>query len=89
VPAAPGWEQPAAAVDRAKLAAAIGAAVDELPDGQRAVFVLREYHDLDYNDIAGALEIDVGTVKSRLARARGAVREHLAAALPDRFGGSR
>jgi RNA polymerase sigma-70 factor (ECF subfamily) len=88
-PEAPRSQGPAAAVDRAQLAAAIGAAVAGLPEPQRAVLVLREYHDLDYAEIANALELDLGTVKSRLARARTAVREHLARALPDRFGGAR
>jgi RNA polymerase sigma-70 factor (ECF subfamily) len=88
-PLAPRAHEPAAAVDRAQLAAAIGAAVAALPDAQRAVLVLREYHDLDYAEIADALEVDLGTVKSRLARARTAVRDHLARALPDRFGGAR
>jgi len=42
--------------DRRRLAAAIQAAVAALPEAQRAVFVLREYHDLDYSEIAAALE---------------------------------
>ncbi len=45
--------------------------------------MLREYHDLDYAEIAAALELDPGTVKSRLARARAALREHLIAAIPE------
>jgi RNA polymerase sigma-70 factor (ECF subfamily) len=65
--------------ERARLGAAIAAAVAALPDAQRAVLVLREYHDLDYADIAEVLELDVGTVKSRLSRARAALREHLVA----------
>src|SRR5689334_19186631 len=55
----------------------------DLPDAQRAVFVLREYHDLDYAEIAAALELDPGTVKSRLSRARAALRAHLCAAIPE------
>lgn len=67
--------------ERRRLASAIAAGMATLPDAQRAVLVLREYHDLDYGDIAEALEIDVGTVKSRLSRARAAMREHLTQAL--------
>jgi len=72
-----------AGAERRRLADAIQSGVTALPAAQRAVFVLREYHDLDYGEIAAALEIDLGTVKSRLARARGALRAHLEAALPE------
>jgi RNA polymerase sigma-70 factor (ECF subfamily) len=73
-------ERTDAAAERRRLGAAIAAGVAALPDTQRAVFVLREYHELDYLEIASVLELDLGTVKSRLARARGALREHLVAA---------
>ncbi len=63
--------------ERQRLGAAIARGVSALPEAQRAVFVLREYHDLDYQDIAAVLEVDLGTVKSRLARARAALRAHL------------
>jgi RNA polymerase sigma-70 factor (ECF subfamily) len=63
--------------ERQRLGAAIAAGMTELPDAQRAVLVLREYHDLDYSEIAEVLELDVGTVKSRLSRARSALREYL------------
>ena len=53
------------------------AGIAALPDAQRAVLVLREYHELDYAEIATALDLDLGTVKSRLARARAALRTHL------------
>ena len=82
-PAAAGGDLADAGAERRRLAAAIQAAVAALPDTQRAVFVLREYHDLDYGEIAAALDIDLGTVKSRLARARGALRTELEAALPE------
>ena len=76
----PARERTDAAAERARLGAAIAAAVGALPDAQRAAFVLREYHELDYAEIAAVLEVDLGTVKSRLARARTAVRAHLVAA---------
>ena len=63
--------------ERARLGAAIGTAMAALPEAQRAVIVLREYHGLDYTEIADVLELDVGTVKSRLSRARAALRAHL------------
>lgn len=44
----------------------------------RAVFVLREFHELSYEEIAAALDVDVGTVKSRLSRARAELRVALA-----------
>jgi len=69
-----------ASAERRRLAAAIAEGVAKLPESQRAVLVLREYHDLDYTEIADVLELDVGTVKSRLSRARAAMREHLIAA---------
>jgi len=73
-------DQPA---ERQRLAAAIAACVAALPEPQRVVLVLREYGDLEYHDIARVLEIDLGTVKSRLARARTALRECLTARIPD------
>ena len=72
-----------AASERARIGAAIAAAVAMLPDAQRAVFVLREYHELEYADISEALGLDLGTVKSRLNRARAALRERLVAELPE------
>lgn len=63
--------------ERRMIATAIAAAIEELSPEIRAAFVLRAYHDLDYAEIAAALDIDVGTVKSRLWRARGALRARL------------
>jgi len=58
------------------------AAVRDLPDAYRAAFLLRELHGLDYSEIADALDIDVGTVKSRLFRARSRLRSALAKGSP-------
>ena len=80
---------PATAASDVELGTAIAKAVIELPDAQRIAFVLREYHDLDYAEIAEVLDVDVGTIKSRLSRARAAVRDTLARALPDLFRGGR
>jgi RNA polymerase sigma-70 factor, ECF subfamily len=53
----------------------VTAAMAALPEDMRAVLVLRAFHDLDYPEIAAALELEVGTVKSRLSRARAALRD--------------
>lgn len=53
-------------------------AVLALPPSSRAVLVLREYEGLSYQEIAGALEIPIGTVMSRLNFARRRLREILA-----------
>jgi len=70
-------ERTDALAERKRLGAAIARGMATLPDAQRAVLVLREYHDLDYAEIAEVLEVDAGTVKSRLSRARAAMREYL------------
>lgn len=64
-------------LDRKRLAEAIRAAVAALPHGYRAVFLLRELHGLEYDEIGRALEIDLGTVKSRLSRARARLQKAL------------
>jgi len=45
-------------------------AVEELPEGQRQIFTLRESEGKSYQEIAEILECNIGTVKSRLNRAR-------------------
>ena len=49
-------------------------AMNQLPFEQRAVIVLREIEGLSYEEIATSLDVAVGTVKSRLARARETLR---------------
>ena len=53
------------------------AAVDELPEEQKAVMVLRDFQDLSYEEIGEALRIPLGTVKSRLKRAREKIKQIL------------
>ena len=49
----------------------------ELGEDQRAVLVLRDIEGMTYSQIADVLDIEQGTVKSRLARARRSLRENL------------
>jgi len=59
-------------------ALAVRRAVEELPPLQREAVVLFEYQEMSLVDIATACEVDVGTVKSRLHRARERLRRTLA-----------
>lgn len=74
----PGGPRADEATSRRQVIAAIEAALADLSPELRAAFLLREYHDLEYAEIAKALDIDLGTVKSRLSRARAALRTSLA-----------
>jgi RNA polymerase sigma-70 factor (ECF subfamily) len=49
--------------------------IAQLPDSFREVLVLREVNDLSYREIADVTGTPVGTVMSRLARARGLLRD--------------
>jgi RNA polymerase sigma-70 factor (ECF subfamily) len=64
-------------LDRKELADRIRAALDRLPFDQKTAVVLREIDGLSYEEIGFSLGIAVGTVKSRLARARESLRAHL------------
>jgi len=55
--------------------AVLDRALERLPPEQRAVFLLRAVEDLSYREIADALDISLGTVMSRLSRARDKLRE--------------
>jgi RNA polymerase sigma-70 factor (ECF subfamily) len=52
-------------------------AVKELPEKYRAAFILRDVQEMPYNEVAGVLDVPLGTVKSRVNRARQMLRERL------------
>src|ERR1700730_4269655 len=60
----------------------VRAAIQELPVESREIILLREYEDLSYREIAGILQCPLGTVMSRLGRARAKLGALLAAAAP-------
>ena len=62
---------------RKELAERIRTALEQLPFDQRSAIVLREIDGLSYEEIGFSLGVAVGTVKSRLARAREALRAQL------------
>lgn len=70
-------ETPEAAMARDQLEAAVFEAIDALPDDLRTAITLREMDGLAYEDIANIMECPVGTVRSRIFRAREAVDQHI------------
>ena len=72
-----GWAEPAdrasdpqQVLEQSERGQALARGLARLPDWQRRVLVLRELSGLSYQEIGEALDIDLGTVKSRIARAR-------------------
>jgi RNA polymerase sigma-70 factor (ECF subfamily) len=70
----PGPDQ---ALERGELEEALHRAIGELPEERRVVVVLRDVEGLAYEEIAQALALPVGTVRSRLHRARLDLKEKL------------
>lgn len=64
---------------RGAMAAHLRAAIDELPDDLRVPLVMREYGGLAYQDIADDLDIPLNTVRTRILRARRALRDAMEA----------
>ncbi|PYN34877.1 MAG: hypothetical protein DMD98_09685 [Candidatus Rokuibacteriota bacterium] len=77
-----GDADPAAHVERVELEAALQRAITELPEERRIVVVLRDFEGLSYEEIAAALDLPLGTVRSRLHRARTDLKEKLERFLP-------
>ena len=69
-PRAPERAAPARIVEARMGTAALSSALRELPDGQRACWVLREIGEYSYDEIAEELELPLSTVRGLLARAR-------------------
>jgi RNA polymerase sigma-70 factor, ECF subfamily len=66
---------PDAQAEQAELRAALEAALRTLPDDWREIVVLSDIHGMDYREISEVTGLALGTVKSRLSRARGRLRE--------------
>ena len=73
------WE-PQDVLQRKELRAEVQAGLRRLPDEQRLILVLRDVEGFSYKEISDALKIELGTVKSRIYRARA----HLAAILTEK-----
>ncbi len=78
VPEPPAEEiSPEAGTLQAELRRELEAALAQIPDEQRTAVVLCDFEGLDYNEIAVAMGTSIGTVKSRIARGRGRLRQIL------------
>ncbi len=64
-----------ASIDAARLWPAVADAVSSLPDIERQTLLLFAWEDLSYAEISEALDVPVGTVRSRINRARQRIRE--------------
>ena len=60
-----------------EIANTVQEALDDLPDDLRTAIVLRELEGLSYEEIANAMECPIGTVRSRIFRAREAIDKRL------------
>ena len=71
-------ENPEASLARDELSSAIDEAISDLPDDLRSAVTLREFDGLTYEQIAEIMDCPVGTVRSRIFRAREAIERHIA-----------
>lgn len=81
-------ESPDQRAERRELATAIEAGLAALPPDQRLAIILRDVQGFAYEEIAQATGASLGTVKSRIARGRAALRDYLLTQrelLPSRF----
>jgi RNA polymerase sigma-70 factor (ECF subfamily) len=70
-------ETPEGLVLTDEIRSTVNAAIDALPDDLRTAIVLRELEGLSYEEIAAAMSCPVGTVRSRIFRAREAIDQRL------------
>lgn len=75
-------DSPEACCNREQVVACVRAAVARLPQGQRQVLALVDLEEFSYAEVAEILDIPVGTVMSRLSRARTSLKNMLDAAIP-------
>jgi RNA polymerase sigma-70 factor (ECF subfamily) len=79
-------ETPVECAERRELQAAVQRAINQLPEEYRIVVVMRDIQDYSYHEIADMLGASLGTIKSRLHRARHALRAILKTTEASRLG---
>jgi RNA polymerase sigma-70 factor, ECF subfamily len=71
------WNTPEAELMSKEIMQTVNASMDALPEELRTAITLREIEGLSYEDIAGIMNCPIGTVRSRIFRAREAIAERL------------
>ncbi|KAF1084131.1 ECF RNA polymerase sigma-E factor [Sporotomaculum syntrophicum] len=77
MPAADGSYSPEEIVQRREMQRQVQLCLNELSDDHRLILILREIQGLSYEEIATALQCSIGTVKSRISRARSALKDRM------------
>jgi RNA polymerase sigma-70 factor (ECF subfamily) len=72
-------ENPENSLERDQLEAVVYKAIDDLPEELKVAVTLREFEGLSYEEIAGVMDCPVGTIRSRIFRAREAIEKKIAA----------
>jgi RNA polymerase sigma-70 factor (ECF subfamily) len=70
-------DRPDQSAERREILTLVKKALMGMPEDQREIILLRDYHNLSYVDVAQVLSVPVGTVMSRLHRARNELRRRL------------
>lgn len=78
--------EPGHLIEERELEEPVQRALDELPAEYRAVVVLSDIEGYSYDEIAAALKVPIGTVRSRLNRGRNILKEKLADYARERYG---
>ena len=76
-----GMETPDELLQNDEIISVINAAIEQLPEDMKTAIILREFEGMSYEEIAQAMECPVGTVRSRIFRAREAIDEKLGSLL--------
>jgi len=69
--------QPDAAAEQEELRSAVSNAINSMPDDHSLIITLRDIQGLSYDEISAVLDCPIGTVKSRISRARQALKKVL------------
>lgn len=79
-------ETPESMLVSKEIARTVNEAMDDLPEDLRTAITLREIEGMSYEDIANAMQCPIGTVRSRIFRAREAIAERLRAVIEHKGG---